>query len=103
MRVLIITGGNSSERPISLKSAKQVKMGLEKAGHKVKLFDLRAGYTHLKKISGEFDCFFPVLHGEEGEGGTLQKFLSGIRVAFVGGDWKGFQKGWYKLPFKKLP
>lgn len=102
MKVLIITGGISSERRISFMSAKQVKAALEETGHKVKLFDLKKGYTELKKLAKNFDVIFPVIHGEEGEGGNLQKFLSSINVPFVGGDHKGFKQGWYKIPFKKF-
>jgi len=102
MKVLVITGGTSSERRISSMSAKEVKKGLEKAGHKVKLFDLKKGFKELKKIIKNFDIVFPVIHGEEGEGGSLQKFLSTLKVPFVGGDPKGFKIGWYKIPFKKF-
>ncbi|MBI2020261.1 ATP-grasp domain-containing protein [Candidatus Daviesbacteria bacterium] len=102
MRVLIITGGTSSERRISLMSAKQVKKGLAEIGHSVKLFDLKKGFKELKKISKNFDVIFPVLHGEEGEGGGLQKFLSNLGISFVGGKWQGYKKGWYKIPFKKF-
>ncbi len=101
MKILIITGGTSPERLISQMSAKQVKNGLEKEGYKVKLFDLKNGYAALKKISNEFDVIFPVIHGEEGEGGELQKFLSTLNKPFVGGDYKGYQEGWFKIPFKK--
>ncbi len=102
MKVFIITGGTSSERPVSLKSAKQVKKGLEDSGHQAKLFDLKKGQQKLKKLVKDFDVIFPVLHGEEGEGGRLQKFLSSLGKPFVGGDPKGFQQGWYKIPFKKF-
>ncbi|MBI2601155.1 ATP-grasp domain-containing protein [Candidatus Daviesbacteria bacterium] len=101
-KVLIITGSRNSERKISLISAKQVKLGLEENGFNVTLFDLKKGYRQLKKISKDFDLFFPALHGEEGEGGELQKFLSKLDKPFVGGSWKGFKKGWYKIPFKKF-
>lgn len=100
MKVLIITGGTSSERLISQMSAKQVKKGLEEMGHQIKLFDLKKGYPALKKISKDFDVIFPVIHGEEGEGGDLQKFLQSLGKPFVGGDWKGYKTGWYKIPFK---
>lgn len=102
MKVLIITGGTSSERRISFMSAKQVKKALGESGHKVKLFDFKKGYKELKKLSTDFDVIFPVIHGEEGEGGALQKFLSSLKVPFVGGDPKGFKQGWYKIPFKKF-
>ncbi len=74
-RILIITGGSSSERRISFMSAKQVKKGLEEEKHKVKLFDFKKGKKELKKLSKDFDVIFPVVHGEEGEGGDLQQFL----------------------------
>ena len=102
MKVLIITGGTSPERRISLMSAKQVKKGLEESGHKVKLFDLKKGRLELKNLTRNFDVIFPVLHGEEGESGELQEFLLTFRKPFVGGDPKGFKKGWYKIPFKKF-
>lgn len=102
MKILIITGGNSPERKISLISAKAVKDALEKVGHRVKLFDLKKSYPNLKKVLPKFDVIFPVLHGEEGEGGDLQKFLARSGKSFVGGDWRGFKKGWYKIPFKKF-
>ena len=102
MRVLIITGGTSSERRISFMSAKQVRNALEESDYKVKLFDLKKGYVELKKLSKDFDVIFPVIHGEEGEGGALQKFLTTLGVPFVGGNPKGFKQGWYKIPFKKF-
>lgn len=102
MKVLLITGGTSSERRVSLMSAKQVKEGLEKAGFQVELFDLKKGYSALKKMLTKFDAFFPVLHGKEGEGGELQKFLAESKRPYVGGDPKGFKKGWFKISFKRF-
>lgn len=102
MKVLVITGGTSSERRISFMSAQQVKNALTEAGHKVKLFDLKKGPQQLKKLAKDFDVIFPVIHGEEGEGGALQKFLTTLHKPFVGGDPKGFKQGWYKIPFKKF-
>lgn len=102
MKVLIITGGLSSERRISFMSAKEVKKALTENGHKVKLFDLKKGYSQLKNTSKNFDVIFPVIHGEEGEGGDLHKALKKLNIPFVGGDWKAFKKGWYKIPFKKF-
>ncbi|PIR80408.1 MAG: hypothetical protein COU25_00160 [Candidatus Levybacteria bacterium CG10_big_fil_rev_8_21_14_0_10_35_13] len=103
MKILILTGGNSSERRISFLSAKNVKNALIENGHKVKVYDLRKGYESIKKISKDFDFLFPVLHGEEGEGGILHKYLSTIKKPIVGTrNYKGFEKGWYKIPFKKF-
>lgn len=101
MKVLIVTGGNTSERQISLLSAKNVKEVLEEKNYKVSLFDLKKGFAKLKKTAKNYDVAFPVLHGEEGEGGSLQQFLLKLKVPFVGGDPEGFRKSWYKIPFKK--
>lgn len=103
MRILILTGGNSSERKISFLSARNVKKALLENNHKVKIYDLKNGYLPIKKLSEKFDVFFPVLHGEEGEGGILHKFLSTLDKPIVGTrNYKDMQKAWYKIPFKKF-
>ena len=102
MKILILTGGNSSERKISLLSASQAKKALLKKSYEVKLYDLKNGYKPLKKLSKDFDVLFPVLHGEEGEGGKLHKFLYTLRKPIVGTkNYQGMKKAWYKIPFKK--
>lgn len=101
MKVLLITGGNSSERTVSLNSARNVKDALIQNGHKVKIYDLKKGYKPIVKLAESFDVLFPVLHGEEGEGGKLHKFLSKINKPIVGGrNYSGMQKAWYKISFK---
>lgn len=102
MKVLLITGGNSSERTVSLNSASNVKSALEENGHKVLLYDLINGYEEIKETAFQFDILFPVLHGEEGEGGKLHEFLSKINKPIVGTrNYKGLKDAWPKIPFKK--
>lgn len=50
MKVLIISGGTSSERKISLISADAVKKAVEQLEHEVAIYDLKKGYDHLKKV-----------------------------------------------------
>lgn len=103
MKVLLITGGDSSERIVSLTSAKNVKKALEESGHKVKQYDLKDGYENIIKLAKSFETLFPVLHGEEGEGGQLHEFLNKIDKPIVGTrNYKGMQNGWYKIPFKEF-
>ena len=103
MKILILTGGNSSERKISFLSAKNVARALKENGHIVKIYDLKNGYGIIKKLAKDFDIIFPVLHGEEGEGGFLHKFISKINIRVVGtNNYIGLKKAWYKIPFKKF-
>lgn len=102
MKILILTGGNSSERTVSLTSARTVKKALQQNGHQVKLYDLRKGYQGIIDEAKKIDVLFPVLHGEEGEAGPLHKFLSKINKPIVGTrNYKGLDKAWHKIPFKK--
>ncbi len=101
MKVLIITGGSSSERKISLISANEVKGALLKNGHKVKIFDFKKGLPELKSILGNFDMAFPVMHGHEGEDGTLYRFLKTNKIPYIGSDPKGAKIAFDKILFKK--
>jgi len=102
MKILILSGGDSSERPVSLTSAKTVKKALQENGHRVKLYDLRNGYKRIINEAKAFDVLFPVLHGEEGEAGQLHKFLVTIGKPIVGTrNYKGLREAWNKIPFKK--
>ena len=101
MKILIITGGNSSERKISLISAGAVKKALIENGHQVTLFDFKKGRAHLKKVIAHYDVIFPVMHGKEGEDGTLYQFLRSHRKPFVGSDPKGAKISADKILFKK--
>lgn len=102
MKILVISGGISSERSVSFKSAKAVKLAIEKNGYQCKIFDLKKGLSALKKIISKFDVVFPVLHGEEGEGGELQELLNKIGIPYVGGNPNGFKQGWHKISFKQF-
>lgn len=101
MKVLIITGGTSSERKISLISATAVKNALLKSGHKVTFFDFKKGVSELKLILKNFDVVFPVMHGQEGEDGTLYRFLKKNKIPYVGSEPKGANIAFDKILFKK--
>lgn len=101
MNILIVTGGTSSERKISLVSARTVKEALIKNGHRVLLFDFKKGYGELKKKLAQFDVVFPIMHGKEGEDGQLYQFLSSAKKPFVGSDARGARTAFNKILFKK--
>lgn len=84
MNVLVIYGGNSSEREISLKSGVNVGEALKQAGHNVTYFDPASGVHKLSDSLVGVDVAFPILHGKGGEDGYIQKALELEDVPYVG-------------------
>jgi D-alanine-D-alanine ligase len=96
MRVVVLSGGRSSEHEVSLRSGAAVAAGLERAGHEVEQVVIgrdgrwtREGEeTRLVPGGGLFgaDAAFPALHGPFGEDGTIQGLLECLDVPYVGSD-----------------
>lgn len=88
MNVLVIYGGISSERDISLISGKNVGHALELAGHTVKYFDPASGSVSISNMlqDATFDVIFPILHGTGGEDGGIQLQLEQFDIPYVGSD-----------------
>lgn len=80
-----------------------VARALRKNGHAVTVFDFKKGYSSLKGLitKSDFDVVFPVMHGKEGEDGTLYSFLRSMKIPFVGSDPKGAKIACDKILFKK--
>ena len=88
MNVLVIYGGSSSERDISLMSGANVGAALQEAGHVVTFFDPAAGLFELSDALKDIDVAFPILHGKGGEDGGIQQQLEQYAVPYVGSDAK---------------
>jgi D-alanine-D-alanine ligase len=101
MNILIVTGGHSSEREISFISAANVKRAVEANGHIVEVFDFKEGFDELTKRLDHNDVCFPVMHGKEGEDGTLYQYLTSSEKPFVGSDPEGAKIAFDKILFKK--
>lgn len=86
--VLVIYGGNSAERDISLISGTNVGEALVRAGHTVRFFDPAAGLHSLSKELIDIDVVFPILHGTGGEDGFIQNALELEGVPFIGSSSK---------------
>jgi D-alanine-D-alanine ligase len=82
-RVLVIFGGDSPERAVSLLSGLTVSNALREAGHIVGTWDpSETPWTEL--IPADWDIAFPMLHGTNGEDGVLQKTLQQIGLPWIG-------------------
>lgn len=84
LKIAVLKGGPSSERPISLQSAEAVAKALRDGGHEVTEIDITD--FSLPAISKDIDLVFPVLHGEFGEDGQVQKLIEEQGFPYVGCD-----------------
>jgi len=86
MNILLIAGGWSGEREVSLSGARQIEKGLLALNHSVTLFDPARDLRGLSgAISGQ-DFAFINLHGSPGEDGLIQCLLERIGMPYQGSD-----------------
>jgi D-alanine-D-alanine ligase len=98
--VLVLKGGNSPEREVSLRSAKAVARALIEAGYSVYEYDTMDGFGDIEKYKNRVDLVFPVLHGVGGEDGTIQKYLESHRMKFLGSGSESSEISFDKQKFK---
>lgn len=84
MKVLVLMGGDSPEREVSLSSGRAVAEGLRQAGHEVESVDIPdvRAVMDLEAVRS-CDVVFPILHGGEGEDGHLQALLDLLEVPYA--------------------
>jgi D-alanine-D-alanine ligase len=82
IKVLVVMGGTSGERAVSLDSGKACAKALTKKGYNVSIFDPKFKNFNLidkKKI----DIVFNALHGREGEDGIAQSYFEYLRIPYT--------------------
>jgi D-alanine-D-alanine ligase len=81
--VVVLAGGLSHERDVSLRSGRRVSQALRSRGVEVVESDVDSSLLpRLTDLPGA--VVFPVLHGETGEDGALREVLELLEVPFVG-------------------
>lgn len=83
MNILVLGGGNSPEREVSLRSAKSVAEAARAAGFSVREADPKDGLSVLDNLAPQ-NLVFPILHGAGGEDGELQAELEKRKLPFLG-------------------
>jgi D-alanine-D-alanine ligase len=82
-RVLVLAGGLSHERDVSLRSGRRVAEALRDEGHDVEVSDVGSGL--LERLQQDRPaCVVPLLHGESGEDGALREVLELLALPYVG-------------------
>jgi D-alanine-D-alanine ligase len=84
MDVMILAGGLSHERDVSVRSGRRVKDALESVGVRVTLHDVDTNLIPALRALPAGGVVWPLLHGASGEDGSLQALLELLGVPFVG-------------------
>ena len=81
-KILVLCGGISKERLISLDTGKQVAKELKKKGYKVNVSDTDNEFLkNIKKFKP--DVIFNALHGQYGEDGYIQTILETQKIPYT--------------------
>ena len=99
--VLVLAGGLSHERDVSLRSGRRVADALARAGCETHVRDVDS--TLLGAISATRpDVVWPVLHGASGEDGALRDVLQTLDIPYVGARPASCRLTWDKAVAKAL-
>ena len=80
--VLMVLGGTSGEREVSLDSGKACIKALKKRGYKVSSFDPKIKNFNLINKK-KFDVIFNALHGGDGEDGVAQSYFEYLKIPYT--------------------
>ncbi len=80
-KIALLSGGDSEERDISIKSGLAVYQALKNLNYEVSLIDPKN--TNLCSLVN-YDAAFICLHGKNGEDGKVQSLLELLKVPFTG-------------------
>ncbi len=85
MHVLVLSGGLSAERDVSLRSGRRVAEALrtDRPHWEVREHDVDASLLDRLRDHRP-DCIVPLLHGAAGEDGALRNVLESLRIPFIG-------------------
>lgn len=101
MDVMVLAGGLSHERDVSMRSGRRVQEELRDAGLKVSLHDVDSSLIPTLR-SREDVVVWPMLHGASGEDGSLQGLLELLGVAYVGTRAREARVAWVKSVAKAV-
>ena len=80
--ILVVLGGTSGERAVSLESGKACIKALKKIKYKVSSFDPQKKNFNLINKS-KTDAIFNALHGKDGEDGVAQSYFEYLKIPYT--------------------
>lgn len=93
--VVVLSGGLSHERDVSLRSGRRLSAALRSVGVAVEEWDADSQLLHRLRENRP-DGVVIALHGGEGEGGSIQAVLEMLDVPYVGSDSHACRRAWDK-------
>ena len=81
-KVLVVLGGTSGEREVSLDSGRACIKALKKIGYKVSTFDPKKKPLNLID-KNKTDVIFNALHGKDGEDGVAQSYFEYLKIPYT--------------------
>jgi len=84
MRMILIAGGWSTERQVSLSGATGIKAALKRLGHEVRFLDPAVDFAEIIPLAQQADFAFLNLHGSPGEDGLIQAMLEEADCPYQG-------------------
>jgi D-alanine-D-alanine ligase len=85
MKILVLGGGDSPEREVSLRSAKVIANAARAAGFEVLEADPKDNLSMLDNLAAD-TIIFPILHGAGGEDGQIQREFERRNLMYLGSD-----------------
>ena len=93
--VAVLAGGLTHEREVSLRSGRRLSAALRSVGVSVEEWDADAAL--MTRLQHERpDAVVIALHGDQGEGGSIQTVLELLGVPYVGSDSHACRRAWDK-------
>jgi len=93
--VVVLAGGLSHERDVSIRSGRRLAAALRQGGLAVDEWDADAAL--IPRLRGQRpDAVVIALHGGAGENGAVQSVLDMLEIPFVGTDPAGCRRAWDK-------
>ena len=80
--VLVVLGGTSGERAVSLESGRACIKALKRKGYKVSTFDPKTKNFNLINKKN-IDVIFNALHGRDGEDGVAQSYFEYLKIPYT--------------------
>ena len=101
MHILLLKGGDGSEREVSLNTAKECAKAIKQIGCKITEVDIsKINISSLAKFSA--DICFNALHGDYGEDGSIQGVLNLMKIPYTHSGVATSSIAMNKVNFKRI-